>query len=530
MNTVKRSFAFLICLVMFVSAFGLPVSALETENGLVYIVNGSSKVEITGYNGSAASVVIPSSVSGKQVLRINTDAFTQSEKRDFTVTVPDSVTAISEEAFGNIGKLTVICNENSFAQYYAYTQKYLTRLWSYAPEAYPDTVSVSLNKTQAVYTVCKDVSTKDWYYECSKFASQHGFLKGYSNGNFGANDKMQRQDFAIVLSKLYCFLSDSERNYTPVFSDVTDNSQYYFEPVTYLYTKGLVSGYSNGKFGVGDSVSREQICMFLYRVASYYAIDTDIKDTKALSSFKDAPSVSASAKTAVTWCADRHIIGGSSNLEPTRAATRAEVTAFLQNFVNYCVYGKKYVAPEPEKPKTPTVTINNNSIKSNAPYYIKVNRTQNIVIIYKKDSQGHFNVPVKAMACSVGLNGKTPTGTYTTTDKYTWRLLSGNVWGQYATRITGHYLFHSVPYYTKSKSDLEYDEYNKLGQAASLGCIRLCVADAKWIYDNCPSGTVVTIYDSTKQEPLAKPTPKRINTKDSRRGWDPTDPDPKNPW
>ena len=134
------------------------------------------------------------------------------------------------------------------------------------------------------------------------------------------------------------------------------------------------------------------------------------------------------------------------------------------------------------------------------------------------------------MVCSVGLDGATPTGTYTTSDKYTWRLLSGNVYGQYATRITGHILFHSVPYFTQSKSDLEYDEYNKLGQPASLGCIRLSVADAKWIYDNCPKGTTVTIYDSDQKEPLEKPTPIHIDTNDSRRVWDPTDPDSNNPW
>ena len=155
------------------------------------------------------------------------------------------------------------------------------------------------------------------------------------------------------------------------------------------------------------------------------------------------------------------------------------------------------------------------SEKSDAPYLLKVNRKQNIVIAYAKDDNGDYTKPYKAMVCSVGLDGATPTGTYTTSDKYTWRLLSGNVYGQY---------------FTQSKSDLEYDEYNKLGQPASLGCIRLSVADAKWIYDNCPKGTTVTIYDSDQKEPLEKPTPIHIYTNDSRRVWDPTDPDSNNPW
>lgn len=164
------------------------------------------------------------------------------------------------------------------------------------------------------------------------------------------------------------------------------------------------------------------------------------------------------------------------------------------------------------------------------PYCLKVNLSQNTVTVYSSDESGDYNVPVKAMVCSSGAGGNTPTGTFKTSDKYVWRLLSGNVYGQYCTRITGSYLFHSVPYFTKDKGDLEYEEYNKLGQPASLGCIRLSVADAKWIYDNCPKGTSVTIYYSDEPEPITPQSPVIIDVTDPRRGWDPTDPDPANPW
>ena len=191
--------------------------------------------------------------------------------------------------------------------------------------------------------------------------------------------------------------------------------------------------------------------------------------------------------------------------------------------VAYC-FGKYLSAKKPEKTKEkPNV--------SNTAYQIKVNRAQNMLIIYKTDDKGKYTVPVKAMVCSVGRAGhETPTGTYKLSDKYTWGCLSGNVWGQYVTRITGPYLFHSVPYFTKDKSNLEYEEYNKLGEAASKGCVRLSVADAKWIFENCDKGTTVTIYDSSEAEPLEKPTPVKIDTNDERKGWDPTDPDKKNPW
>ena len=163
------------------------------------------------------------------------------------------------------------------------------------------------------------------------------------------------------------------------------------------------------------------------------------------------------------------------------------------------------------------------------PYYIRINRAQNVVTIYSQDASGNYTIPFKAFVCSTG--DATPLGTYQTSEKYRWRLLFGNVYGQYATRIVGDILFHSVPYYTMNMNDLEYEEYNKLGTAASLGCVRLCVRDVKWIYDNCPLGTTVEFYDDNSSPgPLGKPTPLKIDVNSPNRGWDPTDPDPGNPW
>lgn len=171
--------------------------------------------------------------------------------------------------------------------------------------------------------------------------------------------------------------------------------------------------------------------------------------------------------------------------------------------------------------------------KANHSYCVAVNTAQNIVIVYTKDKDGNYTKPMKAMACSAGRAGhETPAGLYTTLAKQRWLYLIDGTYGQYCTKFKEHYWFHSVPYYTQSPSDLEWPEYNKLGSNASAGCIRMCVRDVKWVYDNLGLGTVVRVYASLKREPLPKPAPVRIDTSDSnvRRGWDPTDPDPANPY
>ena len=161
-------------------------------------------------------------------------------------------------------------------------------------------------------------------------------------------------------------------------------------------------------------------------------------------------------------------------------------------------------------------------------YTIDVNKATNCVTVFKADENGEYK-PFKAMICSVGKNNSTPAGTFKTQEKYIWRELFGNVYGQYATRINGDILFHSVYYRETSCDTLDTAGYNLLGTAASMGCVRLTAADAKWIYDNCPIGTQVRIIDGGT-DPLKKPEAIRLGENATYPNWDPTDPDPNNPW
>lgn len=175
------------------------------------------------------------------------------------------------------------------------------------------------------------------------------------------------------------------------------------------------------------------------------------------------------------------------------------------------------------------VTVLEKSSGTVYPYYMKINRKQCVVTVYSTDENGDPRTPLKAMVCSTGR--ATPLGSYRTYYRRRWNGLFGDVYGQYATGIVGDILFHSVPYYSTNPDDLEYEEYNKLGTAASMGCVRMCVRDVKWVYDYCSIGTVVEFYDDENDPgPLGKPEPITIDLEDDRRGWDPTDPDPDNPW
>lgn len=137
------------------------------------------------------------------------------------------------------------------------------------------------------------------------------------------------------------------------------------------------------------------------------------------------------------------------------------------------------------------------------PYYIEVDLTNQIVTIYNTRD----NSIARQMLCSSGENDSTPEGTYyLPAKKYSdertkWYFFNGfNVYAQYATRIYGPYLFHSIPFNGKSDDRMSATSAAEFGHPASHGCIRLRVEDAKFIAKECLRGTRVKIFKSGKKD------------------------------
>lgn len=174
------------------------------------------------------------------------------------------------------------------------------------------------------------------------------------------------------------------------------------------------------------------------------------------------------------------------------------------------------------------------SAASSGKYWLKVNQKRNVITAYKRTG-GKWK-PVRAMLCSTGVNTTPETttynGTWRTSSKKRWLTMSldGSFfdYGQYTAHLYGGIFIHSVWYYAPKHNAQARAEFNKLGKKASHGCIRVSTADAKWMYDNCPAGTKVTIYSSSKAGPLGKPKAIKVPG-NATRSWDPTDPAKGNP-
>lgn len=129
------------------------------------------------------------------------------------------------------------------------------------------------------------------------------------------------------------------------------------------------------------------------------------------------------------------------------------------------------------------------------PYKLIVDVSDQYVYVYKYVN-GSYSQYVRKFICSTGTKSDpTPLGTYRSTEQINvWHYFTKfDCWAQYAYRITGAYYFHSVLFNNKGDSNPTSSSVRNLGRRASHGCVRLKVADAKWIYYNCPAGTTVVV-------------------------------------
>ena len=128
-----------------------------------------------------------------------------------------------------------------------------------------------------------------------------------------------------------------------------------------------------------------------------------------------------------------------------------------------------------------------NLYSSTTPYLILVNRSTHKVGIFQ-GARGFWN-NIVMWDCADGAPS-TPTveGVFNVGSRG-YYFDSGASRCFWWTQFKGNYLFHSVLY---NKNGTLQD--GRVGIALSHGCVRLKIENAKWIYDNIPSGTTVVVY------------------------------------
>ena len=170
-----------------------------------------------------------------------------------------------------------------------------------------------------------DVSEGDWCYEAVKFVQERGLMNGYSDGRFGPDDTLSRAQLAQIL-----FNKEGRpgADSLPDFSDVAGEA-WYAEAVRWAAGRGIVGGYGNGTFGPNNPITREQLAVMLWRYSGSPAA------TGKELYFSDEGEIGGYALDAIRWAVENGVLNGygDGRLGPKGQATRAQVAQMLKNFI-----------------------------------------------------------------------------------------------------------------------------------------------------------------------------------------------------
>lgn len=142
------------------------------------------------------------------------------------------------------------------------------------------------------------------------------------------------------------------------------------------------------------------------------------------------------------------------------------------------------------------------------PYYVEVDVVNQLIKIFGLDENREHTKLEKVFWCSTGTPGyPSRPGDYVLTGRRS-RWAHFPNWGggtaAWWLRIDREIAFHSIIYANYDLKRPNMNSVRKLGSVASHGCIRLTLADAKWMYDNIGAGTLVRIYDNGVKDPELK--------------------------
>ncbi len=176
----------------------------------------------------------------------------------------------------------------------------------------------SHNKT----VVYEDVPENAWYKAAVDFVTEKGLMHGTGPSAFLPNGQISR---AMLVEILYNHENMPIVNGS-LFTDVQIGTWY--EPaVTWAAQKGIVSGYGNGRFGLNDNITREQLAAVLWRYTGQPA------SIISLDNFADIGNANGYALPALRWAVENDVISGKGGiLDPTGTTTRAEAAQMLMNY------------------------------------------------------------------------------------------------------------------------------------------------------------------------------------------------------
>lgn len=177
-----------------------------------------------------------------------------------------------------------------------------------------------------VSEIFTDVPANHWAQAAIQYAYDNGLMTGVSDTSFAPEATTTRAMIVYMLARLENVTSAADAGFADVAAD-----DWYATAVNWAAANGIVNGISDDTFAPNDPITREQLAAMLMNYAQWKGQDTSARAD--LSGYSDAPSTWASE--AVQWAVAEGLLAGVTDdqLQPQGQATRAQVAAIMQRFL-----------------------------------------------------------------------------------------------------------------------------------------------------------------------------------------------------
>lgn len=187
--------------------------------------------------------------------------------------------------------------------------------------------SVRLKIVDNSRTFADGETVGSWARDAVDFVAARRLFDGNERHEFKPKDDMTRGMLVTVLHRL---AYDPQKGAAD-FADVLPGAWYY-GPVAWAQSEGVVKGYDDGLFHPDDVITREQLVSVLYRYAQMKGYST--LTSGGLTAFSDAGTVHDYARDAMDWAVTAGLVNGvgADRLDPAGTATREQVAAIFMRF------------------------------------------------------------------------------------------------------------------------------------------------------------------------------------------------------
>ncbi len=283
---------------------GNPAAKATVSPGLLPASGGDAKIVITG-NDDLPNAILLTAYIGKTATAVTGQTAGGAATQTATLTFPANASATENAVY------TVKASIGG---------KYWTEL--------PFTVTVAKKASSHPCDAFTDIDGH-WARKSICYAVENGIFYGTSDTKFSPETPMTRAMLVTVLHRL-----EGKPGFTGTnsFSDVKSD-KWYTDAIVWANVNGIVTGYSKGRFGPDDQVTRQQMATILHRYAGKKGYD--LKGSANLAVYTDAGKIGGWALTAMKWANAEGFITGRSatTLAPEGSAKRAEVATILQRFI-----------------------------------------------------------------------------------------------------------------------------------------------------------------------------------------------------